>query len=64
MTKYERAEELYTSGKSLKSIARRFHTNHTSVRNWLLKLGVTMRPRGRPATVKTSARRRRVAKVL
>lgn len=52
MTKYERAAELYTSGKTLKKIAQRFHTNHVTVRNWLLKLGVTMRPRGRrPAKV-------------
>ena len=64
MTKYERAAELYASGKSLRKIANRFHVSHIAVRKWLLNRGVEMRAVGRRPGVKTCARKRRLVKAL
>jgi uncharacterized protein YjcR len=52
MSKQERAAQYYMKGMTLKAIANRFHVSHVCIRNWLLKQGVTMRPKGRvPAKV-------------
>ena len=39
--------DLYRRGMTLKSIGNRYHKSHVAIRDYLLSLGVTMRPRGR-----------------
>ena len=48
ITKQQRASIYYKGGMSLASIAGRMHVSPITIRNWLLKEGVTMRGRGRP----------------
>jgi hypothetical protein len=49
----DRMTRLYNKGQSLRAIAAQYHVTHVAVRYALLKVGVELRGRGRPAKVKS-----------